>query len=122
MNFYVEVMSKEDFSAWLEQQTQPAQPAAEPLAVTGQELFLANGCNACHTVRGTRAQGVIGPDLTHVGSRLSLAAGTLPNEPDHFERWIAHTAEVKPAATMPAFHMLPPEDLRALASYLDGLK
>jgi cytochrome c oxidase subunit II len=122
MNFYVEVMKKEDFSAWLVQQAQPSQPSAESLALSGQELFLRNGCNACHTVRGTRARGLIGPDLTHVGSRLSLAAGTLPNEPDAFQRWIAHTTEVKPAANMPAFHMLPPEELRALAAYLEGLK
>jgi cytochrome c oxidase subunit 2 len=122
MNFYVEVMKKEDFSRWLTQQVQPSQPGVEPLAVSGQELFLRNGCNACHTVRGTPARGVIGPDLTHVGSRLSLAAGTLANEPDAFQRWIAHTTEVKPAANMPAFHMLPQEELRALAAYLEGLK
>lgn len=122
MNFYVEVMRKEDFSAWLAQQSQVSQPPVEPSAARGQELFLANGCNACHTVRGIPARGVIGPDLTHVGSRMSLAAGTMPNEPDAFQRWIAHTTEVKPAVNMPPFHMLPPEDLRALAAYLEGLK
>jgi cytochrome c oxidase subunit 2 len=122
MNFYVEVMRKEDFSTWLAQQALPSQPPAEPTAVRGQELFLANGCNACHTVRGTRAQGVIGPDLTHVGSRLSLAAGTMPNEPDAFQRWVAHTTKVKPAVNMPPFHMLPMEDLKALGAYLEGLK
>jgi cytochrome c oxidase subunit 2 len=122
MNFYVEVMRKEDFSTWLAQQSQGSQQAVEPSAARGQELFLANGCNACHTVRGTPARGVIGPDLTHVGSRLSLAAGTMPNEAEAFQRWMAHTTEVKPAVNMPAFHMLPPEDLRALAAYLEGLK
>lgn len=122
MNFYVEVMSKEEFSSWVVQQAQPSQPPAEPTAARGQELFLATGCNACHTVRGTPARGVIGPDLTHVGSRLSLAAGTMPNEPDAFRRWIAHTAEVKPAVNMPSFHMLPPEDQQALAAFLEGLK
>ena len=122
MNFYVEVMEKEDFSRWLVQQAQPSQPAAEPLAARGRELFLSHGCNACHTVRGTPARGVIGPDLTHVGSRLSIAAGTLTNEPEHFQRWIAQTTAVKPAVTMPAFHMLPSDDLRALAAYLEGLK
>jgi cytochrome c oxidase subunit 2 len=122
MNFYVEVMRKEDYSAWLAQQSQVSQPPVEPGAARGQALFLANGCNACHTVRGTLARGVIGPDLTHVGSRLSLAAGTMPNEPDSFQRWVAHTTEVKPAVNMPPFHMLPPEDLRALATYLEGLK
>ncbi len=122
MNFPVVVQEKEEFARWLAQQAEPAQPPADSLTARGQELFLADGCSACHTVRGTPANGVIGPDLTHVGSRLSLAAGTLPNEPDNFRRWVAHTTDVKPGATMPAFHMLPQEDLRALAAYLKGLK
>lgn len=122
MNFYVEVMEKEAFAHWLAHQATPAQQPAEPLAARGQELFLANGCSACHTVRGTPAAGVIGPDLTHVGSRLSIAAGTLSNEPDDFRRWIAHTENVKPGVQMPTFGMLPEEDLRALAVYLEGLK
>lgn len=122
MNFSVVVEEKEEFLRWLAHQAQPAAPPVEPLAVRGQEVFLANGCSACHTIRGTPADGVIGPDLTHVGSRLSLAAGTLPNEPDAFHRWVALTKEVKPEVVMPAFHMLPPEELRALAAYLESLK
>jgi cytochrome c oxidase subunit 2 len=122
MSFPVVVLEKEEFARWLEQQRAAAHLPTELLAKRGQELFLAQGCNACHTVRGTQAAGVIGPDLTHVGNRLSLGAGTLPNEPDGFVRWIAHTEEVKPGARMPAFGMLPPEDLRALAAYLEGLK
>jgi cytochrome c oxidase subunit 2 len=57
-----------------------------------------------------------------MGSRLSLGAGLLPNDPVAFLRWIAHTADVKPGVHMPAFDMLPPEDLQALAAYLDGLE
>jgi cytochrome c oxidase subunit 2 len=60
--------------------------------------------------------------LTHVGGRLSLGAGTLPNEPADFVRWIAHTQAVKPAAQMPAFGMLAPEELDALAAYLESLQ
>jgi cytochrome c oxidase subunit 2 len=122
MSFYVIVLEKEDFATWLEHQQEPAQPPVQPLAARGQEVFLANGCGACHTVRGTSADGVVGPDLTHVGSRLSLGAGILANEPDAFLRWIAHTGDVKPGVHMPAFGMLPPEDLQALAAYLDGLE
>jgi cytochrome c oxidase subunit 2 len=122
MSFYVIVLEKEDFAAWLERQQEPAQLPVQPLAIRGQELFLANGCGACHTVRGTPADGVVGPDLTHVGSRLSLGAGILANEADAFLRWIAHTEDVKPGVHMPAFGMLPPEDLQALAAYLDGLE
>jgi cytochrome c oxidase subunit 2 len=122
MNFDVVVMEKEHFTQWLRHQTARAAPPTEPLAARGQELFLANGCGACHTVRGTAADGIVGPDLTHVGSRQSLGAGVLPNEPDGFLRWLAHTQAVKPEAPMPAFGMLPPEDLHALAAYLDGLE
>jgi cytochrome c oxidase subunit 2 len=122
MNFYVVVMEQDDFAGWLAHQAGPAQAPAGPLAARGQELFLANGCGACHAVRGTSADGVVGPDLTHVGSRLSLGAGVLPNEPDDFLRWIARTEDVKPGVHMPAFGMLPAEDLRALAVYLDGLE
>jgi cytochrome c oxidase subunit II len=122
MNFDVVVAEKAEFDRWLEAQGRPAAPPAEPLAVRGQELFLAQGCGACHAVRGTQAAGVIGPDLTHVGSRLGLAADALPNEPDAFRRWIAHTDAVKPGALMPAFGMLPEDDLRALSAYLEGLK
>jgi cytochrome c oxidase subunit 2 len=122
MSFYVIVLEKEDFAAWLEHQQEPARPPVQPLAAHGQEVFLANGCGACQTVRGTPADGVVGPDLTHVGSRLSLGAGILANEPDAFLRWVAHTEDVKPGVHMPAFGMLPPEDLQALATYLDGLE
>jgi cytochrome c oxidase subunit II len=122
MSFWVVVQEKAEFDRWSREQVLPAAPPVAPLAARGQRAFLANGCGACHTVRGTQAQGVIGPDLTHVGSRLSLAAATLPNEPDAFQRWIAHTKEVKPGVLMPQFHMLPPEELQALAAYLKGLK
>lgn len=122
MAFPVVVMEKAEFTAWLAHQARPAEAPAEPLAARGRELFFANGCNACHTVRGTQANAVIGPDLTHVGSRLSLAAGTLPNESDAFHRWVALTKEVKPEVLMPRFHMLPPEELRALAAYLESLQ
>ncbi|HXH82580.1 MAG TPA: cytochrome c, partial [Candidatus Tectomicrobia bacterium] len=98
------------------------QPPVGPLAARGQEVFLANGCGACHTVRGTPADGVVGPDLTHVGSRLSVGAGTLPNNAETLLRWIARTEHVKPGVHMPAFGMLPKDDLHALARYLEGLQ
>jgi len=122
MAFNVVVQEREEFERWLAHQARPAEPPVEPTPARGQELFLANGCSACHTIRGTTAAGVIGPDLTHVGGRLSLAAGTLPNEPDDFRRWVAHTTDVKPGVLMPPFHMLPPDELQALAAYLKGLR
>lgn len=122
MNFYVVVEEKDEFERWLEHQAQPAQEPAGPVAERGRELFLSNGCGACHTIRGTAADGRVGPDLTHVGSRLSLGAGILPNDPEAFVRWISRTEAVKPGVHMPAFGMLPAEDIRALAVYLDGLE
>lgn len=122
MQFDVVVEEKEDFNRWLSRQAQPAGLPAEPVALRGQQHFLMNGCGACHAIRGTRAVGVIGPDLTHVGSRRNLAAGTLPGETADFRRWISRTAEVKPGAHMPKFDMLPPEVLDELALYLEVLK
>ena len=118
----VVVLENHDYTAWLQRQREPAQVPVQPEALHGQEVFIANGCGACHTIRGTPADGVVGPDLTHVGSRMSLGAGTLPNDLESLVRWLAHTESVKPGVHMPAFGMLPPEDLKALAIYLDGLK
>ena len=65
---------------------------------------------------------MIGPDLTHVGGRLSLAGGILPNEPPAFRSWITDPDRLKPGVHMPRFGMLPDSDLRALAAYLEGLQ
>lgn len=121
MHFGVEVMEPAAFADWLALQAAPAEPPTTPEESRGQALFLAYGCGACHAIRGTPADGTVGPDLTHVGSRLTLGAGILPNEPQAFVRWIADTHEVKPDANMPPFGMLPDDELRALALYLDGL-
>lgn len=122
MAFDVVVQEKDDFNRWIKLQAQPADPPAEPVAARGQESFLANGCGACHTVRGTSAAGVIGPDLTHVGSRLSIAAAKLSGEQEHFRRWIASPVSVKPGALMPKFAMLPEAERHALSVYLKSLK
>jgi len=122
MAFWVVVEEKEKFHQWLDDQAKPAKSSDGPMADAGREYFLANGCGACHTVRGTTADGVVGPDLTHVGSRLSVGAGVLANEADYFRQWIAHTNEKKPGVRMPAFGMLPPDQLQALAAYLEDLK
>lgn len=122
MSFHVVVQEREAFARWMERQGAPARPPAGARAARGRELFLANGCGACHTVRGTPADGVVGPDLTHVGSRVSLGAGVLRNEPGGFRRWIAGPEHVKPGVLMPAFGMLPPGELQALAAWLEELE
>lgn len=122
MAFYVEVMEPDDFARWLEQQREPAAEPVDTLALRGAEQFLANGCSACHAIRGTEADGVIGPDLTHVGSRMSLGAGIIANDEDGFLRWIERTNLVKPGVLMPHFGMLPEQELSELAAYLESLQ
>jgi cytochrome c oxidase subunit 2 len=64
----------------------------------------------------------VGPDLTHVGSRLTIGAGMLPVQVGEFQRWIQLTEHVKPGVRMPSFNMLPPADVRAIATYLTSLR
>jgi cytochrome c oxidase subunit II len=122
MRLLVEVTDRASFDAWLANQTAPAAAPAAPVARRGQQLLLSNGCGACHAVRGTQAQGVIAPDLTHVASRMSLAAATLPADLAAFERWLAAPDRFKPGVHMPAFAMLAAEDRRAMAAYLESLR
>ena len=123
MAFDAIVMEPDAFEAWLDAQAAPASPTpSAPLMQTGRQLFERVGCGACHTVRGTGADGMVGPDLTHVGSRRTIAAGTLPNNRGTFFRWVMDVDRVKPGAHMPAFRMLPSENLRALAAYLESLQ
>lgn len=121
MAFTVVVTEKQEFARWLEAQRAPALAPATPLALEGRDQFLQNGCGACHTLRGTPARGLVGPDLTHVGSRLTLGAGTVPNDRDSFLRWLEHTDAVKPGVHMPHFGMLPQDELDALAAFLEEL-
>lgn len=122
MALSVVVAAEEEVARWLAHQAAPAGRAVEPLAARGQDLFLTDGCGACHTIRGTFADGVVGPDLTHVASRLSVGAGLLASDRGNFRRWIAEPDRLKPGVHMPAFSMLPPADLEALAAYLESLK
>jgi cytochrome c oxidase subunit 2 len=122
MSFAVVVQEKAEFERWLAAQAAPARPPSDALARTGRDVLVANGCGACHALRGTAADGVVGPDLTHVGGRASLAAGILPNQAAAFSRWIAATDELKPGVHMPAFGMLSAAESSALAAYLESLE
>lgn len=121
MAFSVVAMPADAYDAWLDSEARPAQQPESEQALRGRALFLANGCGGCHTVRGTTANGVIGPDLTHVGARRSLGAGTLPNDAEAFARWIRHNQTIKPDNLMPAYAYLAQEELAAVATYLEGL-
>jgi cytochrome c oxidase subunit II len=111
-------MEEPAFSAWLAAQAQPPQASA----AVGAALFERHGCGACHRIAGTAAQGRVGPDLSHVGSRATLGAGILPNTEEAMARFIARPQEIKPGQHMPAFGMLAPEDIRAIAAYLRALQ
>ena len=122
MAFEVVVTSPREFAEWLARQAEPARAAQGELAARGARRFHAHGCGACHTVRGTPADGRVGPDLTHVGGRLSLGAGLFPTEPDAFARWVGHAGALKPGVRMPSFAMLPSDDLEAIAAWLEQLE
>src|SRR5690606_27458762 len=91
-----------EFEAWYAQQLRLAAPPADPIARRGQAVFLETGCALCHAIRGTSAGGALGPDLTHLASRRTLAAGTIPNTRGHLVGWIADPQALKPGNLMPA--------------------
>jgi cytochrome c oxidase subunit 2 len=122
MAFEAVVMAPDDFARWLADEAAPAAPPEGKVARRGAEVFRAEGCGACHAIRGTEHVGRVGPDLTHVGSRESLGAGILANEVEDFARWIRATRDLKPDARMPPYPHIPEDDLMALATFLDGLR
>jgi cytochrome c oxidase subunit 2 len=121
MAFYVTAEDDAAFKRWLSAERQPAAEPSSDDARRGQEVFLRSTCIQCHTVRGTIAGGAVGPELTHVGSRGTLGAGTLPNTLEHLQRWVRDPQDIKPGTRMPPIQM-PDEDLRVLTAYLESLK
>ncbi|MEJ7667986.1 MAG: cytochrome c oxidase subunit II [Casimicrobiaceae bacterium] len=121
MAFYVVAKAPLEFDAWLAAQREPAEVPHTEQHARGRVLFVPH-CGACHTVRGTPAAGVLGPDLTHIGSRRSLAAGILPNNVGTLAGWIASSQHLKPENRMPSFDIFTGEELRALAAYLESLQ
>lgn len=111
----------QEFAAWLERERRPAEEPGDSAARAGQAVFLTSGCPLCHTIRGTQAGGIIGPDLTHLAGRSTLAAGTLPNTRGHLGGWVANPQAVKPGTQMPALP-LKPDELQALLAYLGALE
>lgn len=122
MAFHVIAHEPAGFDDWLERERDDAIAQSIPFVARGKELFLDAGCGACHTVRGTPADGTLGPDLTHVGSRQWIAAGTLPNNQGTLAGWVASSQHLKPNNKMPSFPVFTGPDLRALAAYLESLR
>jgi cytochrome c oxidase subunit 2 len=111
MGLYVFADSPADFRSWVAREAKPAQ---------GDALF-DDKCGSCHTVRGTSADGTTGPDLTHVASRTSLAALTIPNSPERMRQWLVHPQEVKPGNPMPAVPLTDAQ-VAQLVAYLESLR
>nr|WP_289852446.1 cytochrome c oxidase subunit II [Mesorhizobium liriopis] len=115
----VKVDTAGEFAAWIARQKETAHPpTGDAVASRGLALIETGTCGLCHTIRGTAAQGRAGPDLTHIASRHSLAAGSLPMSRGALQGWIAQPQAVKPGTLMP-FIPLEPADLNAIAHYLE---
>jgi cytochrome c oxidase subunit II len=121
MGFHVIAEDPAAFNAWVESQRAAAAPPTDSLTQLGQQLFVSGPCSACHTIRGTPALGKVAPDLTHVGSRRTIAAGELPNTLGTMEAWITNAQSIKPGARMPSITQYNGTELRALATYLESL-
>jgi cytochrome c oxidase subunit 2 len=120
MRFRVTVHPKEDFDRWVKAQQAPPVESTDPLAQQGKALFTQSACVGCHTITGLSA-GTIGPNLTHFGSRKSLAANMMANTPANLVKWIENPDHVKPGARMPNLGMAG-EQSKALAAYLLSLQ
>ena len=122
MALHVVAVAPDEFDRWLAAQAVAASAARSDAARRGQDLFTELRCNACHTVRGIAEASNLGPDLTHVASRLYIGAGALPMQRENLGQWVAHVQRIKPGALMPSFDHLDGEALSALAAFLDELK
>lgn len=121
MALLVVAETENDFDRWANGQRHAAiQPAEEEIAA-GLQTFLAKPCAACHTIRGTPAAGITGPDLTHVAGRRTIAAGLFETTRGSLAAWIADPQTIKPGNNMPMVP-LTPDELRAVSAYLASLK
>jgi cytochrome c oxidase subunit 2 len=112
MSVEVIAQPRAQYEIWKAQNSRPA---------TRADAMFVSSCGACHQVRGTPARGAVGPDLTHFGSRSTIAALTLPNTLPNLREWIADPQHVKPGNAMPDLQLAPPE-VDALARYLESLR
>lgn len=120
MALLMKVESADDFERWRSSQVAPAARPSNDEQQRGRDAFLSSSCVLCHAIRGTPAGGKVAPDLTHVASRETLAAGTIPNTPGHMAAWIVDPQRIKEGAHMPTTG-IQPEDLQALLAYLRSL-
>lgn len=120
MALLVTAVEPDTYRAWADHQSQPAAVAEDDAVVRGQDIFMSSMCVYCHTIQGTAATGIFGPDLTHIASRQTLGAGMMENNRGNLAAWIVDPQGVKPGNHMPGI-TLPGEDLDALLDYLESL-
>lgn len=121
MRFEVVTSPPREFERWTRAQKRASREPSSPVARRGRALFTSVGCGACHTVRGTPADGEIGPDLTHFGARARLGTGA-PNDVRGLQAWLRAPGRHKPGVNMPGYDALSSRELRSLAGYLRGLQ
>jgi len=121
MAFLVVAEPRDRFETWLQRQRRGAPQPSTPEQQRGHDVFMTGPCVMCHTIRGTSAASNIGPDLTHVYGRQTIAAGTLPTTRGHLAGWISDSQSIKPGNRMPPVPMSG-EDLQALLAYLETLR
>jgi cytochrome c oxidase subunit 2 len=121
MAFYIVAEPKAEFEKWVLAQRKSASKPADSLQAKGEEIFLNGTCSMCHNITGTSAGSNFGPDLTHLASRRTIAAGTLVNNRGNLAGWILDPQSIKPGAKMPP-NQLDGPSLQALLAYLESLK
>jgi cytochrome c oxidase subunit 2 len=121
MALEVVVHPRDEFYAWLQRQRNPAAEPSDSVARQGKRVFLTAPCSACHAITGVEAYGTVGPNLTHIASRRTIAAGTLRNTRGNLAGWIVDPQAIKPGVRMPS-NQLESRDLQALLAYLETLR
>jgi cytochrome c oxidase subunit 2 len=121
MALIVDVDSYGEFLKWWQHQLQSAPTPTTPLALSGYNYVTSRACSSCHSIAGTPAGGTVGPDLTHLASRRSIAAGAMPMSEGNLYGWVADPQSLKPGTRMPTLG-LEPDQLHAVVAYLETLK
>jgi len=122
MILLVVAQTPEEFQNWLSAQRAPAADPATPQQAHGRDLFLSRACVVCHTIRGTGAAATVGPDLTHIGSRIGIASNMLSNDDANLAAWVTHAQSLKPQSAMPNVTQFTGQELRDLVAYLRNLR
>jgi cytochrome c oxidase subunit II len=121
MSLYVFAQRPAAFRTWLANMSGPAVNPTSAQAQAGRQAFMGSQCASCHRIAGTAANATVGPDLTHLASRTTLAAATIPNTPAQLAAWIYNPQAIKPGDRMPDLGLSHGE-VAQLVAYLESLR